>query len=223
MRQLSRAYALIVVLVIAATLSGQEVSSARGVETAFGDWPDNWPKELEPFRQQASSVTYGVDVWTQYYIITFRTRQEFESVWPALLKLKSAGAPLCLKTPDPPKTDPNDPTVVYDQPQVWIVCPVPDTAKYEQQSDGTYRLIAPWTHNVGLPNGVLPERVVKRKSDGKWVIWENHGTDEGSILPVHQARVQLTLYVDGQVVDLNHIPLPKDTPIIDQRTFGPDQ
>jgi hypothetical protein len=210
-------------LAIAAALLGREVASARGVETERGEWPENWPKELEPFREQASSISYGFDVWTQYYIITFRTREEFEAVWPVLLKLKSAGAPLCLRTPDAPKTDVNDPAVVRDRPQVWIVCPVPEIAKYELQPNGEYRLIAPWSDSAVLDKGVLAERVVKRKADGKWVVWEDNGADGDFILPAHQARVQLTLYVDGEVVDLNRIPLPKDTPILDERKLSPNR
>ena len=34
---------------------------------------------------------------------------------------------------------------------------------------------------------------------------------------IHRIRTDIILVVDGNVVDLNRIPLPKDTPIIDQR------
>ena len=36
-------------------------------------------------------------------------------------------------------------------------------------------------------------------------------------LKVKRARIDIELVVDGNIVDLNRIPLPADTPIIDKR------
>ena len=41
--------------------------------------------------------------------------------------------------------------------------------------------------------------------------------------PLQQARVELTLYVDGSVIDLNRIRLPGDTPIVDGRAAPQDE
>jgi hypothetical protein len=217
---------LVVLLVIAACLSWHGSVLARGVSSRGGDWPSNWPKELEAFRERAESISWGIvpGVVTQYYIIEFRTREEFEKVWPAVLRLKSKGAPLKLRTPDKPKTDPNDPRIVYDKPQLSMVCPIPDDeTRYDLLPDGTYTIIGPWTNDLALSDGVLPEYVVKRKKDGKWIAWDgrrsyNDYESPATILP---ARISLTLYVDGEVVDLNRIRLPEDTPIVDERMLGP--
>jgi len=190
-----------------------------GVVYPSGNWPENWPKELEPFRERAQTVGYGVTVETEYYIIEFRTREEFETIWPALLRLKSKGAPLRLKTADKPSTDPDDPHIVRERPHVEIICPPRSQGRYQLLLDGTYRHIGPWAADLELPNGILPERVVKRKKDGKWVVWEgDHSWDEYDF-PAYQARVQLTLYVDGDVIDLNRIRIPDNTPIEDKRVL----
>lgn len=232
MRWVNLREVIVVLLVFAASLSWHEIVLARAVSSPFGDWPKNWPKELEPFRERAESVTDGIvpGVVTQYYIIEFQTRAEFESVWPALLRLKSKGAPITLRTPDKPKSDPNDSRVVFDKPQAWIKCPPHEMrlfdpsydTRYDVLPDGTYRHVGPWTDDLELPGGVLPQHVVKRKKDGKWIAWDGrHSYDDyQSPAMIPQARVELQLYVDGKVLDLNRIQLPKDTPIIDMRTFG---
>ena len=58
-----------------------------------GLWPTNWPKELEPLRKQ--SRTYrDSELNLIFYEIPFTNREEFESAWPHILKVKSKGAPL---------------------------------------------------------------------------------------------------------------------------------
>ena len=220
MRRIGFKEALVVLLVVATSLCWHGSGLARGISSRGGNWPQNWPKELEPFRERAESISYGMAVWTQYYIIEFRTREEFETVWPAVLKLKSKGAPIKLKTPGRPKTDSNDPRIVYDKPQLWIICPPQDEGKYVLSPDGTYKHIGPWTDDLESPDSALPERMVKRKRDGKWVLWKGskfHAEYDGA---ARQARVELSLYVDGEIVDLNRIRIPENTPIKDNRVFA---
>ena len=209
----------VVLLVIAACLSWHGSVLAYGVSSRGGNWPDNWPRELEPFRERAESVIYGVTVWTQYYIIEFSAREEFETLWPTVLRLKSKGAPIQLRTPATPKTTPNDRRIVYDKPQLWIICPPQDEGKYELSPDGTYKYVGPWTDHLEPPESALPRHMVKRKRDGKWVVWKGsqfHAEYDG---PARQARVELALYVDGEVIDLNRIRIPENTPIEDNRVF----
>src|SRR5690606_31568918 len=60
-----------------------------------GAWPDSWPKELEPLRKQSRTLTGGILNQT-HYEIAFTKREDFESAWPHLLKVKSQGAPIIL-------------------------------------------------------------------------------------------------------------------------------
>src|SRR5438445_12749540 len=60
-----------------------------------GTWPKSWPKELEPLRKQASTFE-GPLAAHQHYAIPFTKREQFESAWPHILKLKSKGAPVRL-------------------------------------------------------------------------------------------------------------------------------
>src|SRR5438132_171504 len=63
--------------------------------TDKGTWPKSWPKELEPLRKQARTFE-GPLAPHQHYAIPFTKREEFESAWPHLLKVKSKGAPIIL-------------------------------------------------------------------------------------------------------------------------------
>jgi hypothetical protein len=67
-----------------------------------GMWPESWPKELEPLRKQARTLV-GPMVDNRHYEIPFTKREEFETAWPHLLKVKGKGAPLILVRG--PKTD----------------------------------------------------------------------------------------------------------------------
>src|SRR2546423_6428911 len=67
-----------------------------------GMWPKSWPKELEPLRKQARTFE-GPRVLYRFYLIPFTKREDFESAWPHLLKVKSKGAPIILVRG--PKTD----------------------------------------------------------------------------------------------------------------------
>ena len=204
---------------------------AWGVSRQGGTWPQNWPAPLEQFRERAETIHYIAGAYTLYYIIEFKTREEFEGVWPSILKLLSKGASIQLKTPDEPKIDPKDPKCVYDKPQVWIVCPLENDGKYEEQPDGTYRHIGLWTTDLNLtPESPLPDYAAKLKLTDKWVDW-----NEGKEVPwaekdnfrdterPHKARVDLVLYVDGNVIDLSRIKLPKDAEIKDNRKLGPNE
>lgn len=117
-----------------------------------GTWPTSWPKELEPLRKQARTYE-GPLVLYLHYAIPFTKREEFESAWPHLLKVKSKGAGLRL---------------------------------------------------VRAPNFFLGEHA----KTGVVV----HCPPLGQ-----EGTTYLELVVDGEIVDLNRIPLPDDTPITDER------
>ena len=60
-----------------------------------GDWPATWPKELEPLRKQARTLS-GPMVENRHYAIPFTKREDFEAAWPHLLKVKSPGTAVLL-------------------------------------------------------------------------------------------------------------------------------
>ena len=184
-----------------------------------GRWPVNWPAALEPFRTRATTGDFIPGSSVTYYFIEFETRDEFEGVWPSLLKLKSKGAPLTLHTVDLSRTDPNDRRVRYTKPQVVIECPA--KGYYREMPDGRYAHFADWTTDIEplLTDDVLP-RLVGKDSTGKWTTDPNSWVllqGDFYYCPPQQARVELMLYTDGEIVDLNRITLPPDTPIIDKR------
>jgi hypothetical protein len=58
--------------------------------------------------------------------------------------------------------------------------------------------------------------------DGKWTAasyqdskWVDDETEFRGIM--YRARTDIVLIIDGNIVDLNRIPMPADTPIIDRR------
>lgn len=116
-----------------------------------GTWPKTWPQELEPLRKQAWTWEHGFGGMS--YDIPFASREEFESAWPHLLKLKSPGASITL---------------------------------------------------LRGPN----LRVGSGKAAGVRVV---------PPYPRTSAVTNILLVVDGEIVDLNRLPLPPDTPIIDAR------
>src|SRR5690348_9777613 len=60
-----------------------------------GTWPKSWPRELEPLRKQARTLQ-GPQPFFLHYEIPFPRRDQFESAWPHILKVKSKGAPVIL-------------------------------------------------------------------------------------------------------------------------------
>jgi hypothetical protein len=124
--------------------------------TGKGTWPKSWPKELEPLRKQASTFE-GPLAAHQHYALPFTKREELESAWPHLLKVKSKGASVILVR------GPNFFLGANIKAGVVVHCPPPG------QSDN----------------------------------------------PAYTTYIELV--VDGNIVDLNRIPLPANTSIIDER------
>ncbi len=71
----------------------------------------------------------------------------------------------------------------------------------------------PWPRDILTPEGKLPEFVQSKKEGGKlkWIPADRF------VKVKHRSRIDIELFVDGQVIDLNRILLPPDTPIIDKR------
>lgn len=138
-----------------------------------GEWPKDWPNELESLRKQARTLV-GPTVENRHYAIRFASREEFEAAWPHTLKLKTAGAPIILVR------GPN--FFLGDKSKAGVVVHCPPLGQ------------------AGSP--ATPEAPIQGVVDVT-MRWMN--------------TTYLELVVDGEIVDLNRIPLPADTPIVDER------
>jgi hypothetical protein len=180
-----------------------------------GTWPADWPKQLEPYREQAKTIGVAAGNQEDVFEINFRNREEFEKIWPVILALKSEGAPLTLTTAGSAPGwaglfDNNEPVVrIY----------APSYTGYVEGADGRMlKPSPPWPDSAKLPNGRLPEYV--RLSDDRttWVPADaNYNPLKGFKFRV---RIEIELVIDGRIIDLNRIRLPADTPIIDKRVFA---
>ena len=131
-----------------------------------GEWPANWPAEMEPLRKLARTYE-GPKVLYRRYLISFDKREQFEAAWPHLLKVRGKGAPIVLK---------------------------------RGKTTDFFRV-----HPAGVIILTPPVQVDRRGANPD-------RAPRGEMNATH-----IELFVDGQVVDLNRIPLPPDTPIVDER------
>jgi len=127
-----------------------------------GEWPDTWPKELEPLRKHAQTYE-GPLVLYRHYLIPFTKREEFEAAWPHLLKVKTKG----FFSVKPAGVHIQTPPLDVRQKQA-----VPEVSSEDA-----------------------------KKPHGEW----------------RTNATYIELVVDGEIVDLNRLPLPPDTLILDER------
>ena len=180
-----------------------------------GAWPADWPKELEPYRESAKTIGVAAGNHEDVFEISFRNREQFEKIWPVILTLKSEGAPLILTTAGSTPGwaglfDNNEPIVrIYAPSYTGWVTTTPEGKKLKPSP--------PWPESAKLPNGQLPKYV--RLSEDK-TTWEPTDVNHNSLKGFeYRARIEIELVIDGQIIDLNRIRLPADTPIIDKRTL----
>lgn len=184
-----------------------------------GMWPDSWPKQLDSLRPQARTLDHGQHT---VYEIPFTQRAEFESAWPHILAVKSTQAPLVLlRSPDKwlgnsiaagvrIRCPPTGQRVTF---QGANLPPGPESAI----ADGKFlRVGPPWPDDIKSPSGALPEYVII--DNGKWRAFDRKDFGGPNERTIRRARTEIELIVDGDTVDLNRIPLPPDTPIIDKRS-----
>ncbi len=136
-----------------------------------GVWPKSWPKELEPLRKQSRTIS-GPEFGPTVYEIPFANREDFESAWPHILKLKSKGASVILL----------------------------------RGLHTKFKLI-PWPAvktgvRIVTPSGPYPPGYAEQAKKAGVTL---------------RTATDIELVVDGEIVDLNRIPLPADTTIIDKR------
>ena len=186
-----------------------------------GLWPTNWPKELEPLRKQARTLAHDQFV---VYEIPFTDRQQFEAAWPHLLAVKSPEAPLTLlKSPDQWLGGNLKAGVRIRAPLTGTLVS-PKGSRYPPSAAATVTNIPllkigpPWPDDVKSKSGTLPEFVIN--DQGRWVpysVKDRKPNDKFNERSLMRARTDIELIVDGDVVDLNRIRLPTETPILDKR------
>jgi hypothetical protein len=136
-----------------------------------GLWPDSWPKQLDSLREKSRTLV-GPHFELRHYAIPFKTREEFESKWPHILKVKSPGAPILLRR----------------GPSFWLE-----------------------KGNAGVCIHTPPEG--KEPISGAQIKPAVSGAS-----PFAGGRLDKTIYieliVDGEIVDLNRIQLPANTPTL---------
>ncbi len=177
-----------------------------------GIWPEGWPKELEQFRKQTKSYHLSSGTEEVWHEIIFQKQQAFEDAWPHILKLKTEGAPIILEGPSTSHGI-YDPFLRVGQPGVRILCSAPPGRGFSEE---TRNRPATWPDYLKLQSGSLPEYVTYK--NGKWTaahIEEGQAQELPEIF--YRARTDIVLIVDGTVVDLNRVPLPDNTPVIDRR------
>ncbi|MGA2440904.1 MAG: hypothetical protein ABSH08_08090 [Tepidisphaeraceae bacterium] len=179
-----------------------------------GNWPVDWPKVLDPLRSAARTVGIATGIQQNIYEITFSDRATFETAWPTILSLKSPGAPLTLyKVGSAPPSDWGN-LLSNAAPIVRIYAPA--YGGEIEMGGEKLKLGPPWPASIISPKGELPEFVVAKKVNGKLQWIDAVGTPDTAGFH-YRARIEIELVVDGQVIDLNRIPLPSSGPIIDKR------
>jgi hypothetical protein len=183
-----------------------------------GSWPKSWPEKLEPLRNQARSYQLAAGNQEDVYEITFKDHTQFEAAWPAILSLKTPEAPLRLSSPRPRKTGD---LFVMDQPCVRVYTPARNAALGAMKDGKRIDLIphAPWPRYLYSDSNALPEYVYFNNdaNDPRWIPAHLPGPHELPKGFYCRARVEIELVADGNTIDMNRIPLPPNTPIIDER------
>jgi hypothetical protein len=176
-----------------------------------GNWPTDWPAELEPLRKQAKSIAVATGVQQDIHQILFRNRAEFERAWPVILKLKAPNAPITLYSTNTPA------------PKSW--------GSDLDNEHASVRIYAPpeglFSTNTTGNTGSLPEYVIRSK-DTNAVHWipvdlaKEIKNPSGPIGFIFRRRIDLDLIVDPQIVDLTRLSLPSGTEVRDARFPMPD-
>jgi len=183
-----------------------------------GAWPADWPKEMGTLRGQSRTLRHSQRGYI--HVIPFTSREEFEAAWPHILAVKSPHAPLTLKH------GPDESLFRPLKAGVRILAPLTGTLVTPKGShyppgaesavpDGKFlRIGPPWPDDLKSESGGLPEYA--EYGNGKWVPFDPQAK-RAAPREITRARTEIDLIVDGQIVDLNRIRLPPDTPIIDER------
>lgn len=176
-----------------------------------GFWPTDWPDLLESYRDRAKTFEIGTDVRENVYEIGFRTSEEFDLAWSAILRLRSDGAPLRVRNVVIPD-DKSEGPFANDRPVVRIYTPVYGSSA--QKPGGRMLPVGPpWPASVNMANGLLPEYVVISQDGMTWL----PAIGEVASGFKHRARIEIELVADGEIINFDKVMVPVGTPILDYR------
>lgn len=211
MRRFEAAVCGLSVILLAAVTARALIEDRSG-----GWWPSDWPKSLESLRAHAHTIGVMNGTQENIYEITFTDRREFENAWPVLVSLKTVGAPLRLYKVGALPSSGLGETESNASPSVRVYGP-PDSVTLSPNGQAL-KAGPPWPKALYGPKGELPEFVIGQMIGGKlqWVEADALKDDAPHYFH-YRARVDIDIIVDGQVIDLNRIALPRDTPIEDHR------
>ena len=181
-----------------------------------------WPRGLNPKGSselsrlvypdvQATGCYYQNDgVRESLHQLSFSKRKDFETFWPAILSVKSPGAPLILRQGKSFYRKQS-----LESCGVQILFPMLDTPGLSKPGidPNALKVLREATEH-------LPEYVLLK--EGAFVPYTDALPAPRPLAidrpdPLYRVRTDIILVVDGDVVDLNRIPIPKDTPVIDER------
>ncbi|MFG0334158.1 MAG: hypothetical protein ACF8TS_12405 [Maioricimonas sp. JB049] len=87
-------------LVTATVIAASTPVHAEWIGGQGGLWPESWPEQLEPLRNQAWTWEHNLAGPT-IHEIRFNDRDAFEAAWPHILQVRSShGAIILLRSPD---------------------------------------------------------------------------------------------------------------------------
>jgi len=176
-----------------------------------GEWPDSWPAELEPFRERSLTAWPGMPLTEAgEHQIPFESREEFEKVWPAILGLRSKGAPITLVGIDPGVKRYGQDEWSNARPCVRIIGP-PKGLLHGRGEDLNHG--PPWPEELRDANGHLPTLVHHVKDADGLLSW---AAGKGEIVST-RCRIELVLVVDGDIIDTDRLEFPADAVIHDGR------
>jgi hypothetical protein len=194
---------------VAAMVLGVFAASALVIPGTSGTWPANWPKELEPLRERSRTTEWATGSQEDSHAIPFADRADFEKHWPVFRKLLKPGARVTLRSPQEsgsPVEDLTKPSVIVHAPPAGVAL----------DGEKTFRTGFTWPESAYLPDRTLPEYVVSEEKEGKkrWVPLVAGSARKGFH---YRARIDLSLVVDGSVIDLNRIRFPEGVTVVDAR------
>lgn len=207
----NRRNTIVCIGLFAVMLLGCRPASGAVTIAETGTWPKDWPAALEPFRGQAKTFGIATGIQENVYEIRFGTRDQFERIWPTILQLKSKGAPLRLQSIEGHGGKTGG-LFATDLPVARIYTPAYGSTTRKPGGKDLW-VGPPWPESIKSPEGLLPEYVTASEDGMTWIP-ATGGEIKGF---KNRARVEIELVVDANVIDLNRIRLPADTPIIDNR------